>query len=158
MPILSSTVVPFGIDRLSGEEVNVVTLKNEHGMTAQFLTYGATLISLTAKNTTGQYEEVTLCHRDLPTLQQTTGRPFYGTIAGRFANRIAKGQFTLDDVQYQLATNNNNVNHLHGGLLGFNTKVWKFELLPVQDDRVGVRFTYLSVDGEEQYPGDLLVS
>ena len=82
--------------------------------------------------------------------------PFFGCVAGRYANRIAKGKFTLDGKEYTLATNNG-PNHLHGGLKGFDKHVWKAE--PVEGDGfVGVKFSRTSPDGEEGYPGKLAVT
>jgi aldose 1-epimerase len=82
--------------------------------------------------------------------------PFFGGTIGRYANRIAKGKFTLDGKEYQLALNNG-PNSLHGGQLGFNRRVWKAEPLE-EKNGAAVRFSYLSKDGEENYPGNLQVS
>ena len=82
--------------------------------------------------------------------------PFFGGTIGRYANRIAKGKFTLDGKEYQLALNNG-PNSLHGGQLGFNRRVWKAEPLE-EKNGAAVRLSYLSKDGEENYPGNLHVS
>ena len=77
--------------------------------------------------------------------------PYFGCIAGRYANRIANGKFSLDGQEFQLATNNG-PNHLHGGNLGFDKKVWTGT--PLEND-LGILLTYRSPDGEEGYPGNL---
>src|SRR5205807_1730302 len=88
--------------------------------------------------------------------QYLAGHQFFAAIAGRYANRIAKGKFTLDGKEYALAVNNG-PNHLHGGNKGFDKVVWKAEPAQTKDGQ-SVRLTYLSKDGEEGYPGNLNVT
>ncbi len=135
----------------SGEEVELYSLANSGGMRVRVMTLGATLIGVDVPDRNGQCANVTL---HLPTLADyDKGHPCFGSTCGRYANRIAKGKFTLDGVAYSLATNNG-PNHLHGGKVGFHKHVWQAE--PAQGKGfVGVLLTYVSADGEEGYPGKL---
>jgi aldose 1-epimerase len=144
---------PFG--RLSdGTAVDIYTLTNAHGIEARIMTYGAILVSLRLPDRKGKLEDVVLGFDDLAGYLGT--HPYFGAIVGRYANRIAKGRFTLNGLTYALARNNNG-NSLHGGLKGFDKVVWKAE--PVRDaGAVGVKLTYLSKDMEEGYPGNLAVT
>src|SRR5208337_3162510 len=124
------------------------------GSWAKVITYGATLTELYVPDKSGKPGDVVLGFSDL---QGYLGeQPFFGATVGRYANRIANGHFTLDGKEYHLALNNG-PNTLHGGRIGFNRKVWKAEVLPGMT-AAAVRFTYLSKDGEENYPGNLNVS
>lgn len=137
-----------------GTAVDIYTLTNKSGIEARVMTYGATLVSLRLPDRKGVFADVILGFDDLEGYLGT--HPYFGVIVGRYANRIAKGRFTLDGVEYTLARNNNG-NSLHGGLKGFDKVVWKGE--PVQAaDAVGVKLTYLSKDMEEGYPGNLSVT
>jgi aldose 1-epimerase len=134
-----------------GQEVKVHTLTNLKGLRVRLIDYGATLISVEAPDRNGKNANITL---GFPTLDGYLQRhPFFGSTAGRYANRIAKGKFTLDGKTYTLATNNG-PNHLHGGKKGFDAVLWKAE--PVSSpEYIGVSFQYTSPDGEEGYPGTL---
>lgn len=134
-----------------GEAIEAITLKNAHGLEAQLITWGATLTRLTAPDRAGKFVDVTLGFDDPQRYLQP--HPFFGCIAGRFANRIGHARFTLDGKAYQLAANNN-ANHLHGGLRGFDKHIWKAEAAGAN----AVRFSYISPDGEEGYPGTLTVA
>lgn len=130
-----------------GENVEIFTLTNSTGLKARVMTWGATLVGMETPDRDGKFADITL---GFDSLDGWLGKhPFFGSTAGRYANRIAKGKFTLDGKEYTLATNNG-ANHLHGGLKGFDKKNWKAE--PIGR---GVRFTYTSPDGEEGYPGTL---
>jgi aldose 1-epimerase len=133
-----------------GTEVDLYTLTNTAGTTARIMTYGAILTELTAPDRDGKMTDVVLGFDNLK--DYLAGHPYFGATVGRVANRIAKGKFTLDDKEYKLATNNG-PNALHGGLKGFDKVVWKAE--PVTADGAAVKFTYVSKDGEEGYPGNL---
>jgi aldose 1-epimerase len=137
-----------------GTVIVAYTLKNAKGSWAKVITYGATLTELYVPDRTGKLGDVVLGFSDL---QGYLGdEPFFGATVGRYANRIAKGHFTLDGKEYTLALNNG-PNTLHGGKIGFNRKVWNAEILPGMT-AAAVRFTYLSKDGEENFPGNLSVS
>jgi aldose 1-epimerase len=121
-------------------------------MQVELSNYGGLVFKIIAPDKNGTMENITLTLDSVPEFL-TKPNPFFGATAGRVANRIGKGKFELDGTSYQLATNNGN-NHLHGGNEGFNKKVWTPETYS-NDSTVGVKMTYLSVDGEEGYPGNL---
>lgn len=135
-----------------GSPVETYTLVNRHGLVARLMTRGATLIELHAPDRKGQLTDITLGYDTLEGWLRP-GNPYMGCIAGRYANRIGNGRFTLDGTDYSLAINNG-PSSLHGGLQGFDKAVWTAEEVPV-DDGVAVRFTHVSPDGDEGYPGEL---
>lgn len=132
--------------------VHLYLLANPHGMIAKVTDYGAILTELWVPDAKGNGTNVVLGFDNLE--QYRKGHPFFGATTGRFANRIAHGKFTLDGKEYTLATNNG-PNHLHGGVQGFDKKVWKSRPLSETEEAVAVEFTYTSPDGEEGYPGTL---
>ena len=134
-----------------GESVEIFTLTNPHGLRARVMTRGAALVEMSVPDRDGKFADVTLGFDTLA--PYLAPNPFFGAIAGRYANRIAKGKFTLDGHDYTLATNNG-ANHLHGGVRGFDKHNWSAE--PVGAN--AVRFRYTSADGEEGYPGTLRVA
>ncbi|HLX61982.1 MAG TPA: aldose epimerase family protein [Planctomycetota bacterium] len=134
--------------KADGKDVVLYTLENAKGMKARVMSYGATLVSLEVPDKAGKIGDVTLGFDTLDDYMHKVN-PFFGAIAGRYGNRIAKGKFALDGKTYQLAVNNGE-NHLHGGVKGFDKRVWEAKEVPN-----GVAFTYLSPDGEEGYPGNL---
>jgi aldose 1-epimerase len=140
-----------------GTLVDVFTLTNCHGLRMRVMTYGAVILSLEVPDRSGKLADVVLGFKTLGEYLSSSG--FHGTVAGRFANRIAQGRFTLDGQNFQLATNNEPAGipcALHGGLKGFDKAVWKAEGV-TRDDAQGVRFRHLSPDGDEGYPGNLEV-
>lgn len=143
-------VKPFG-KTPDGTEVRLYSLRNATGMTAEIMTYGAIVVSLNVPDRDGNMGDIVLGYDNLQDYIKET--PYFGAIVGRYGNRIGKGKFTLDGVTYTLAANNDE-NHLHGGIKGFDKVVWDDEPL-WRPDGVGVKLRYLSADGEEGYPGNL---
>lgn len=142
--------VPFGRAQ-DGTEVDLYILKNDKGMIAKVMTYGALLTELHVPDREGKFGDVVLGFDKLdPYLK---GHPYFGATIGRVGNRIAKGKFTLNGKTYTLACNDG-PNHLHGGVKGFDKRVWQGEPVKVANG-VAVKFTYVSPDGEEGYPGTL---
>jgi aldose 1-epimerase len=143
---------------LGQAEVRKFELASSSGFRVQISNYGASLISVLAPDRNGRFEEVCLSHEKFDDFVQNSA--YLGATVGRFANRLEGGAFKLDDKQYKLAQNNGS-NCLHGGLSGFDKKIWAYEMMPCgreHPDRAGVRFTYISEDGEEGFPGELHTS
>jgi aldose 1-epimerase len=138
-----------------GTVIEAFTLYNTQGASAKIITYGATLTELHVPDRNGKMGDVVLGFDNLEGYVQGP-HPYFGATIGRYGNRIAKGKFTLDGKEYQLATNNG-PNSLHGGPTGFDKRVWKAEPVEVKDG-AAVKFTYLSKDGEENFPGNLTAS
>ncbi len=135
-------------------EIEAFTLRNSRGASARVMTYGATLTNLWMPDRRGIEGDVVLGFDDLK--GYLGDHPHFGGIIGRFANRIAKGKFSIDGHEYALATNNG-PNTLHGGTVSFDRRVWKGEA--VSDGKsAAVRLTYVSPDGEEHFPGTLTVT
>jgi aldose 1-epimerase len=138
-----------------GTEVDIFTLKNSSGITARVITYGCIITSVQMPDRNGKIGEITL---GFDSLEGYLDRhPYFGALVGRFANRIAAGRFELEGKQYTLACNEKDRNHLHGGRVGFDKRVWMAEELR-DSGTIGVGFSYTSPDGEEGYPGELKVT
>lgn len=131
--------------------VLLYTLSNANGMVVKITNYGAIVTEVHVPNGDGTTTDVVLGFDELQ--DYLAGHPYFGCIAGRVANRIAKGKFELDGQEYTLATNNE-PNHLHGGERGFDKVLWRAEPV-VATDGVGLKLTYQSKDGEEGYPGNV---
>lgn len=134
-----------------GTEVDSYTLTNKNGVEVKITNYGATVTSIKAPDRNGKLDDVTLGYDNIA--GYLAKNPHLGSLAGRYANRIGKGEFKLGGKTFTLAKNNGE-NHLHGGPNGFFKQLWK------ATDASGaaglaVRMTYLSKDGEENYPGNL---
>jgi len=144
---------PFGA-LPDGRDVEIYLLTNDNGMQVSITTYGGTVTSLTAPDRKGQFADVVLGFDDLD--GYFAGHPYFGAIVGRYGNRIAGGKFTLDGQSYELARNNNG-NHLHGGVVGFDKALWR-AAPDFHPDGPRLRLAYVSSDGEEGYPGRLDVT
>ncbi len=146
------SVQPFGTSP-DGKEVQLFTLVNKQGFIAKVTTYGAMLTEMHVPDRAGQLGDVVLGFDNLD--QYLAGHPYFGVTTGRYANRIAKGEFALDGKRYKLATNND-PNHLHGGDVGLDKQVWN-AVSAMRPEGPSVRFSYTSPDGEEGYPGNLWI-
>jgi aldose 1-epimerase len=136
-----------------GTEIYLYTLANGNGMEAAIINFGATLVSLKVADRNGKFADVVLGYDTLEEYANSSN--YFGATVGRYGNRIAHGNFTLDGVQYTLALNNGE-NSLHGGIKGFNKVVWTSKEISSKDGQ-SLQLNYLSKDGEEGYPGNLSV-
>jgi len=142
---------PFG--KADQKDVFLYTLTNGNGITVKITNYGGIITSILVPDKSGRMGDIVLGYDSLD--QYIAGSPYFGAIVGRYANRIAKGKFTLGGKTYSLAVNNGN-NSLHGGLKGFDKVVW--DAAEITDSTVArLELNYLSKDGEEGYPGNLKV-
>lgn len=144
---------PFG-SLADGRTVEAVTLRNGHGFSTTIISYGAALQALTMPDRNGKIADVVLGYASLDGYLKKP--EYFGGTVGRFANRIAKGRFTLDGKAYQTPINNNG-NSLHGGERGFDKVLW--EVMKVSDgSTASVTMRYVSPDGDQGYPGMLAVT
>lgn len=141
---------PFG-STSDGTAVDLFTLENANGMQAKITNYGGIVTQLHVPDQNGKLGDVVLGYDKLSSYIKAS--PYFGCITGRYANRIAKGQFKIGEAAYKLATNNGE-NHLHGGNVGFDKQVWAAKEVTGLG-KAGIELTYLSKDGEEGYPGNL---
>ena len=134
--------------RVDGKRIVLCTLTNRNGLQAQITNYGAKIVSLIVPNKQGEKVDVVLGFSTFDEWQKQ--ETYFNAIIGRYANRIKDGKFALDGVEYQLPINNG-TNSLHGGVQGFNEKVWDV----VGQSTYSVSLHYRAKDGEEGYPGNL---
>lgn len=134
---------------VNGKKTDLFILKNRNGVEIAVTNYGAFAVSIMVPDKTGVFADVVLGHSSLEDYLHTP-EPYLGAVIGRYGNRIASGKFTLEGKEYNLVVNNG-PNTLHGGRVGFNAVVWDAVLLDAQT----LKLTYLSKDGEENFPGNL---
>ena len=150
-PTKSGLVPENFASTVNGKETALYVLENKQGMEVCVTNYGGTILSIMTPDKEGKLANVVLCYDSIEACTHAP-EPYLGVAIGRYGNRIAKGKFTLDGVEYQLALNNG-PNALHGGPTGFNFRVWDV----VKATENCLVLSYLSVDGEEGYPGNLQV-
>lgn len=141
-----------------GREAQLFTLTNE-SIEIKLTNYGAIITSIYMPNKNGTKENIVCGFETFDTYisdEYLGSYPYFGAIIGRFGNRIAKGELEVEGVSYKLAVNNG-PNHLHGGAEGFDRRLFDAEIFE-KEDEVGVKLTYLSPDGEENFPGNLTVT
>jgi len=143
-----SRIVKASFGQVDGQEVEIYTITNAHGIEARLMTYGATLVSLKTPDRAGKLAGIVLGFDSLS--PYLSGPAYLGASVGRYANRIADARFSLDGVSYQLAANDGR-NSLHGGTKGFDKRIWTAEIA----GDGAVRLHYVSAAGEEGYPGQL---
>lgn len=134
-----------------GKTVSLFTLENSKGMKAAITNYGGRVLSLLVPQKDGKLVDVVVGMKDLESIKNSTDA-YYGAIIGRYGNRIAKGQFTIDGKTYTSSINNG-LNTLHGGKLGYHYVIWDAKLI----NKNTLELSYLSKDLEEGYPGNLSV-
>src|SRR6188474_1040193 len=152
LPYTKFSVAEDGYGEVDGAKITQYTLTNPSGMIVKILNYGGTVTDIIVPDKDGKMGDVVLGYDSLAGYLQK-GNPFFGCLVGRYANRIANAKFTLDGKEYKLAANDHG-NTLHGGLKGFDKRVWKASDINT-DSISSIKFTYDSKDMEEGYPGNL---
>ncbi|WP_404306867.1 aldose epimerase family protein [Neorhodopirellula lusitana] len=148
------------IGEFEGQAVQRFTLQNDNRVTMKVITYGGTVTSITTPDKHGKVDDI-VCGFD--TLEgyfadeYKTNSPYFGCLVGRYAARIKDGKFTVDGKTHQVATNDG-PNHLHGGIKGFDKRVWNVEVTSEESDAVALILSLESEDGEESFPGHLKVT
>jgi aldose 1-epimerase len=146
------SVIEDAYGEIDGNKITQYTLTNPKGMSVKILNYGGTVTDIMAPDKDGKMGDVVLGYDSLSGYLQT-GNPYFGCLVGRYANRIANAKFTLDGKTYQLAANDHG-NTLHGGLKGFDKRIWTASDMN-SDSVSSIKFSYDSKDGEEGYPGNM---
>ena len=150
----SITSKPFG-QTASGQALRLYTLTNSRGASVQITNFGGTVTAITVPDRRGKLDDVVLGYGSSANYQANAGGTYFGALIGRYANRIARGKFTLDGTPYSIAINNP-PNSLHGGKIGFNQKAWSAAPVRVSHG-VALALRLVSPDGDEHFPGSLTV-
>ena len=158
VPMTKSHVSPITMKEFGktydGQAVQQYTLNAGNGASVSLITYGATVTNLYVPDKTGMVSDVILGFDNIE--QYQTQSPYFGAVVGRVGNRIAKGQFKIEDHTYAVPVNNG-PNHLHGGFKGYDKRVWKADAAMLADGP-SVKFTLVDPDGCEGYPGTVNVT
>lgn len=133
---------------------DVFTLKNSNNVEVTFIARGGQIVSIKVPNAQGEVADVVIGYETVE--EALAGDAYYGALCGRYANRIVKGQFELNGEQFQLDVNNG-PNHLHGGVDGFNLRVWDVEAITLPKFAQAYQLMLVSPDGDQKYPGELTV-
>lgn len=145
------SVMKSSFGKIGDQEVFLYTLTNKHGITVKITNYGGIITEILMPDKDDETGNIVLGYDNLQSY--VANNPYFGALVGRFANRIANGEFTLEGVKYTLAKNNGN-NALHGGIKGFDKVIWTPQ--DYCDTNVAsLSLSYFSPDGEEGYPGNL---
>lgn len=148
----TATITTKDFGTFEGKRITEYTLTNVAGMQVGIINYGGILTKIITKDKAGDFGDVITGYDSLEGYLQK-GNPYFGALIGRYANRLAKGTYTVDGITYHAALNNNGQS-LHGGLKGFDKVVWDAVALPGDSS---LQLSYKSIDGEEGYPGNLQV-
>lgn len=138
---------------VDGKNIHLFTLKNKNGLITQITNYGGRIVSLWTPDLNGNFEDIVLGYDDIETYINPPNEIYLGALIGRYGNRIAKGEYEINEKKFN-GVINNGPNHLHGGTKSFSHVVWDAKLVNEQQ----LELTYLSPDGEEGYPGNLNVT
>lgn len=141
---------------IDGKQVKLFTMKNKNGLITEVTNFGGKVVSQWVPDRNGNFEDIVLGYDNIDDYLKSTEQ-YFGALIGRYGNRIAKGKFTLNGKEYNLATNNGE-NHLHGGNKGFNDVVWDTRPFKNEKGEDALELKYFSPDGEEGYPGDLNIT
>ena len=135
---------------VNGKLVSLYTIDSGNGLVVQVTNLGLRVVSIWTADKDGEYADVAVGYENIDRYLNNEGERFLGSIVGRYANRISKGRFMIDSVQYQLPLNNNGQT-LHGGLKGLDMRVWNVDRISDKS----IDFSYVSPDNEEGFPGTL---